>query len=416
MNSMILRPTLGCKKQMKNLQALKSRSVSAAITILATLIPLALGRIATGEQPIEVRTIRVPEQGIQPHVVVDDKGVVHMIFFRGDPMNGDIFYVRSTSSGVTFSKPIRVNSQPKSAIATGTIRGAQMALGKNGRVHVSWMGSGEAEPRAPSNQAPMLYSRLNDAGTEFEPQRNVIQFAYGLDGGGSVAADALGNVYVAWHAGAGEKGEDKRRIFVACSKDDGKTFAREKPASDKPTGACGCCGMKTFADAKGLLYILYRAANPSAQGPIDNREMYLLLSKNQGSSFQGLSIHPWKINQCVMSLCGFYEAAGHTLTAWETKEQVYYAEINPATSRISEPIAAPGSGGRKYPVVARNASGETILVWTEGMGWQRGGAVAWQVFDKEGKPTPKKGRKDGVPVWSLVAVFSGPDQNFIIVY
>jgi hypothetical protein len=40
----------------------------------------------------------------------------------------------------------------------------------------------------------MLYTRLNDSGQAFEPQRNVLLFAEGLDGGGSVAANNLGNV------------------------------------------------------------------------------------------------------------------------------------------------------------------------------------------------------------------------------
>ena len=44
---------------------------------------------------------------------------------------------------------------------------------------------------------------LSDEGSAFEPQRNVMQFAEGLDGGGSVAADVQGNVYVAWHGDAG---------------------------------------------------------------------------------------------------------------------------------------------------------------------------------------------------------------------
>ena len=42
----------------------------------------------------------------------------------------------------------------------------------------------------------MLYTRLNDAGTAFEPQRDLIRMARGLDGGGAVAADGVGNVYV----------------------------------------------------------------------------------------------------------------------------------------------------------------------------------------------------------------------------
>ena len=150
----------------------------------------------------------------------------------------------------------------------------------------------------------MLYTRLNDKGDAFEPQRNLIQNRPGLDGGGSVAADQEGNVYVAWHApkdGKGESGrpvhghgpahlkerkghadhhvhdphaghgqahskeahghgEANRYVWVARSNDDGHTFAPEIAANAKPTGVCACCGMRIFADAGGRVFILYRGA------------------------------------------------------------------------------------------------------------------------------------------------------------
>ena len=80
------------------------------------------------------------------------------------------------------------------------------------------------------------------------------------------------------------------------------------------------------------------------------------------------------------------------------------------------PISPAGQGKRKHPVLAANNRGETIFVWTEGMGWNQGGAVAWQVYDKDGKPTTESGSKRGVPTWSLVAVFADADGNFTIVY
>ena len=62
------------------------------------------------------------------------------------------------------------------------------------------------------------------------------------------------------------------------------------------------------------------------------------------------------------------------------------------------------------------AQGQVLLAWTEGTAWQKGGALAWQVFDKEGRPAADKGRTDGVPVWSLPTAFTQPDGNFVIVY
>jgi hypothetical protein len=360
----------------------------------------------------KVSLLRVPDEGIQPQAAMDERGTIHLIYFKGKPSAGDIFYVHS-KDGAAFSKPIRVNSKPGSAIAIGNIRGAQLALGKNNRVHVAWM-SGKQEPIGDTKASPMLYARLNDDGTAFEGQRNVIQAAVGLDGGGSVAADPQGNVYVTWHAPTpGQKGENNRRVWVAKSTDDGKTFAKEEPASDEATGACGCCGMNAFADHSGRIYILYRAAQDSV-----HRDMFLLASKkNTANSFEGQRLQEWETSNCPMSLGSFAETKGGMLAAWETKDQVYFTTFNPETCKIAPFRAAPGDArGRKHPAVAGNDKGESILVWTEGMGWERGGSLAWQVYDKNGKPTALKGRAEGVPVWSLVAVVARPDGGFMVIY
>ena len=88
-----------------------------------------------------------------------------------------------------------------------------------------------------------------------------------LDGGGSIAADAAGNVYVAWHATSAEapEGEAGRRLWVARSRDDGATFTDESPALEEGTGACACCGTKALVDRRGRLYILYRAAKANVE-------------------------------------------------------------------------------------------------------------------------------------------------------
>ncbi len=357
-----------------------------------------------------VKRLRVPTGGIQPQVVVDGKGVLHLIYYQGDPRHGDIFYVRSRDEGETFSRPLRVNSVQGSAIAIGNIRGAHLAVGKGGRAHVAWNSSGY---KGSDNEA-MYYARLNDEGTAFEKQRNVIRAAKGLNGGGSVAADDSGQVYVVWHAPrpGEDAGESNRRVWVACSSDEGQSFAEEKAVYDKDTGVCGCCGLRAVADRKGNFYVLYRSALERV-----NRDTYLLFSKDKGANFRGDDLHAWKIDACPMSSFAFAEGPADVLAAWETNGQVYFARIDPATGKKSEPVAAPGDArDRKHPVLASNKQGQILLAWTEGMGWERGGTLAWQVFDKDGKPTGEKGRADGVPVWSLVAVFARPDGGFTIVY
>src|SRR5260221_7274384 len=184
----------------------------------------------------KVTLMRVPNGGIQPQVAVDAGGAVHMVYYKGDPGHGDLYYLRSRDGGATFSAPMQVNSQPGSAIAAGNIRGAHIALGKNGRVHVAWNGSHSLTGKM--GQEPMLYARINAAGTAFEPERNVIQLAYGLDGGGSLAADKAGNVYVVWDGPApGTEGEGKRRGWVGPPGGEGGTLAGGQPLSGPATRA-----------------------------------------------------------------------------------------------------------------------------------------------------------------------------------
>jgi hypothetical protein len=370
----------------------------------------------------DVQTLRVPGGGVQPQAAAGEGGVVHLIYLIGDPAKSDVMYVRSSDGGATWSAPVRVNSQPGSAIATGTVRGAHLALGKGGRVHVAWMGSGVAEPKALGKESPMLYARLADDGKTFEPQRNVITRRVGLDGGGSIAADDGGNVYVAWHAPTSKgAGEAARRVWVSRSTDDGKTFAPETAMSSDSTGACGCCGMR-IAVAGGRLYALYRSATEAV-----HRDIYLLASDaaKSGATAEpdapgavATKVGPMNVGACIMSTAAFGQGAGKLVAAWEREGQIEFAAIDPKTGAIGRATPVPGpAGNRKHPAVAINGKGETLVAWTEDTAWNKGGSVAWQVFGRDGKPVAGVGgRKAGLPAWGAPAAFTRADGSFVVMY
>jgi hypothetical protein len=199
-------------------------------------------------------------------------------------------------------------------------------------------------------------------------------------------------------------------MWIARSTDDGKTFATEKPAWNQATGACGCCGTGLFASQNGTLFALYRSATQNV-----HRDIYLLASSDRGRTFTGELLHKWEINACPMSSMGFVESSGSTFGAWETGGQVYFSKLA-VNGRASEPTPAPGDAkNRKHPRLAAS-NRETLLVWTEGTGWQRGGSLAWQAFDKDGRATATSGRQDGIPAWSFAAPVLGRDGAFLIFY
>ena len=196
-------------------------------------------------------------------------------------------------------------------------------------------------------------------------------------------------------------------MWFARSKDEGATFGPEQPALDPSDGGLWLLWYPPLADRRGNDYIFYRAATEGSE-----RDIYLLSSDDHGEHFPGRVDSPLAGNICPMSSASLGETGAGVLAAWETRGEVQFCRIDPKSRETTSAIAPPGDpGGRKHPAVAGNSHGETILVWTEGTGWQKGGLLVWQVFDRSGHATERKGRIDsGVPVWGLATVVPGPDR------
>jgi hypothetical protein len=392
------------------------------LSIAVLSLVMSLGPAAT-DAPV-VSVLRVPDAGVQPQVAAAPDGTLHLLYYKGDPASGDLFYAARPAGAAGFSEPIRVNSQPGSAVAMGNIRGGQLALGRDGRVHAAWNGSPSATPKGPKNPelpadsphsgTPMLYARLDASRSAFEPQRNLMTRSTSLDGGGSVAADRAGHVYVVWHGSPLESvggGEPARRVFVARSGDDGATFAPEVPVSSAELGACPCCGLRAHAAPDGSLSILFRAAAGGV-----HRDATLL--RSTGGTFTTTTLDPWRLDACPMSSAAIADAPGSALAlAWETRGNVFLQLRGPAGD-VRPAIAPPGeASSRKYPAVAVNSRGQVLMAWTEGMIWGKGGSVHWQLFSADGRALPQgAGSADGVPAWSLVAAAANSDGSFVVLY
>ena len=354
-----------------------------------------------------VELVSVPDAGIQPQTAIDGDGTIHLLYFKGEPGGGDLFYTSQKVGEKLFSTPIRVNTESATAIATGSVRGGQLALGR-GWIHVAWNGARPIESDG-GKRTPMWYSRLPRGGTEFEAQRAVGSRTKNLDGGGAVAADPNGRVYVVWHAAGDAEGEANRRLYVATSADDGARFESEQSVA-VDGGACGCCGIEAMADASGRLQILYRAAGAGI-----HRDAMWLTVRSKGAS-PAVRLQPWELAACPMTTFAMAAAGDGIVAAWETQQQIYTATLDPARGLVSTVGAMTGAGIRKHPSIAINRAGDRLVAWTEDTAWARGGRAAWELRDRSGATLASAANAGSVPVWGLVATVARPDGSFVILH
>jgi hypothetical protein len=350
----------------------------------------------------EVQLERVPEGGVQPQIATARDGTLHLIYLIGNPSAGNVRYVTKKAGAAEWSRPRTINSTPATAVAMGTIRGAQIAVGKDDSLHVVWNGPGGKD-----RPAPLFYTRSLDRGATFDKQRDLQAGTQGLDGGASIAASAKGEVYIVWHgapAGAAP-GEINRRVFVLKSIDNGGSFSEPKIANADDPGVCACCSLKTFVNPSGELLTLYRAARSMAQ-----RDITLMTSTDGGATFQHRNVGPWAISACPMSSASVIAEGTQTRAAWEAEGKVYTSLLD----ATSEALAVSEDKSR-HPALAVNAHGETLVTWSIGTGWEKGGQIAWVVLDPTGEPTTERGVKEGVPVWGFSAAYA-EGEKFVILY
>ncbi|HET6407902.1 MAG TPA: sialidase family protein [Chthoniobacteraceae bacterium] len=371
-----------------------------AAYVILTLI--GIERLAANEVILR----RVPHGGFKASAATDESGTVHLIYFTGEPSGGDAWYVSSKDGGTTYSKPVQVNGERAGVLGTSSARGPHLALGRNGRVHAIWMGAVKGADYR-NTTFPLLYAALDPAKGSFSPARNLITKTNALDGDSSLAADAIGNVYVVFHAQLPTgKGEADRGVWIARSTDDGATFSEERNILPEKTGVCPCCGVTAQSGPNGTLAILYRAATDKV-----HRGMRLLRSSDRGESFELSALDEWKLSMCPMSTGSLLSTGNGFIGAWENDGQIGFARLSGAN-----PQKLKGAAPRKHPTLTTNSKGETLLAWTEGVAFGKGGEVGWQRFDATGKPAGEVGRAEGLPGHGNVAAVALLDGTFALFY
>jgi N,N-dimethylformamidase beta subunit-like, C-terminal len=142
-----------------------------------------------------------------PHVYVN-KNYVYVMWIDDSSGNRDIYFKRSTNSGLSFNRTINLSN-----ISGGSLDPQMAISGSN--VYVVW-------EHTPGNNGEIYFARSSNYGANFSKSVNIGNNS-GFNGLPEIAASKT-NVYVVWH-------DASHGLILRRSTDNGSTFEKAVPLS-----------------------------------------------------------------------------------------------------------------------------------------------------------------------------------------
>ncbi len=379
---------------------------------LAGLIILLLSISAMTTTQAEVIIQATPDNGVQPRIVVDADGGVHLLYFKKRlrapaAREGNLYYRQYIPEKSSFGIPIKVSSRAYD-LQTFSIARAGMALDGEGRVHVIWYLPKESQ---------FFYSRSNRERNRFEPQQPVVsQYGEGIDAGADVAAFGE-SVALVWAAGDLSR-EYERTVFARVSTDNGASFGPELQISNPDLGACACCALAADFEDDSSLRVAYRSA-------IDGigRHMQLLTVDLQDEAISGVSYGPinalqqWEISFCPLSTNDIaLDVNSEQWLVFETASRIIQISLQHPQTPVA--IAEPFTETRqKNPAIAFNTRNEHIIAWGEAISHARGGRLNIALFAADGTPADYQLPLEiTIPNYSFPAAAGLANGDFLVLY
>lgn len=193
-------------------------------------------------------------------VALDRQNRAHVVWFDNRDGNYDIYFARESDRGDGFTAAIRINDDkdnPVDADAFGTNEPAgssgpafqtlpSLTVDSHGIIYVAWQDYRR-------NQADIYFAKSTDGGKAFS--RNIrVNDDIGRAGQlyPSLAVDARGTLYLAWH----DFRKGNQDIYFSRSTDGGQTFGRNIRVNDDP-GTDGQFNPSLAVDAEGTVYVAW---------------------------------------------------------------------------------------------------------------------------------------------------------------
>ena len=309
----------------------------------------------------------------KPSVGVGPTGTVHVAYPANEisDTNGKpvavMHYVRSTDAGKTFSKPLRLNTNPPedlSAAVHGGLAQAQafatLSVGPEGNVYAAWLDTRVMTTQSSVSSTYMAISR--DDGKTWEPEHE----AFGAESCPccqlTSTVGTAGELYVASrvvHAG------NHREPTVAVSHDGAKTFSKRVGVSGPAWVLDGCPLKPTALAASGK--VVHTAVFNGAVQPTG--VLYSRSTDGAQTFGEAVKLHP----EATISDAPTLAASGDTAYAfWHAKvgagERRVYGRLLTGNAAQFGPIFEVGAatGASSLPSSAALPGGGAVVAWQQG--------------------------------------------------
>ncbi len=359
----------------------------------------------------EVHIQPTPDGGLQPRLISDDNGNIHLLYFKkrlSTPAarEGNLYYRQYLPEQNRFGNPVKVSSGAFN-LQTFSIARASLAIDGEGRVHVVWYRARAGE---------YFYSRSNPERTLFEAQQSMVsEFAEGIDATADIAASG-NEVAIVWAAGDLSR-EYERTVYARVSQDNGVSFGDEFGLGNPDLGACACCSLATeFLDDD--LFVAYRSA-------IDGigRHMQLFTLNREGGESTGSNYGPvgvlqeWELSSCPLSTNDIVvDKNSAPWLVFETESRIIQMQIGAEAeaSAIAEPFVRTR---QKNPALAFNEDNQRLVVWGEAISHAKGGRLNMRLFEADEEIEGFSFEEDiTIPNFSFPAAASLPNGDFLVLY
>jgi hypothetical protein len=259
-----------------------------------------------------------------------------------------IYFSASRDQGQTFSAPVKVAEVPK--LMLGRHRGPRIAITPAAIVISAVVadappaaaGPGPHKHAAPAS-GDLKAWRSTDGGKTWSAGVAINDVAAAAREGLHAMVSGGGLVFATW-LDLRSKGT---RLYGSVSTDGGATWSKNRLVYESPSGTiCQCCHPSALIDGKGEIHVMWRNA---LEG---NRDLYVAVSRDGGKSFAAarkMGEQSWKLEACPMDGGGLtLDPKGNLVTIWRRESDVYIAPAGSPERRIEagkDPAVATGPGG-----------------------------------------------------------------------